>query len=129
MQASQLYNLHETSSNDIQDLVKSWENYLSNERRYSKNTVESYLFDVINFIKFKFKYDAKKISLEDIKSCDVKDIRAFLADRKQNDKCNASNGRVLSGISSFFEFLYEGREECCQIAYTVNSAMAWVLEQ
>ncbi len=107
MQASQLYNLNATSSNDIKDLIKSWENHLLNERRYSSNTVESYLFDVVNFIKFKSEYDAKQITLSDIKNCDVKDVRAFLADRKQHDKCNSSNGRVLSGLSSFFEFLKE----------------------
>lgn len=107
MQASQLYNLDTTSSNDIKDLIKSWENNLLNERRYSCNTVESYLFDMVNFIKFKSEYDAKRITLSDIKNCDVKDVRAFLADRKQHDKCNSSNGRVLSGVSSFFEFLKE----------------------
>jgi len=105
MQESQLYNLGIVSSNDIIELVLSWESYLLKERRYSKNTTENYIYDLIGFLQFKAMYDGEKINLEAIKNCDIKDIRSFLAERKMNVVRNSSNSRVLSGISSFFSYL------------------------
>lgn len=87
----------------------SWENYLRDYKNYlvlekslSENSVEAYLSDIQRFIDFLEPQNTNE-SPQDI---NVKHIRNFIDEIAELGMSANSQARILSGIKSFFKFLF-----------------------
>lgn len=88
--------------------INNWIDYLEFEKGYSDHTISSYQRDLkffLNFIREYKKEDEKKLSLNDLSNLDTMDFRAYLSDRKNNNKTSSSIARNLSTIKTFYKFL------------------------
>ena len=88
--------------------INEWLDFLKNNKRYSKNTIESYQFDIQNLVKFNFNF-LKKNSLAKF---DSEDVQSWLIYRKNNnDTCARTNCRGISAFKSFLKFLQKNKIE------------------
>lgn len=103
------------SSDSLSSVIINWIDYIQNELRLSKNTVNSYLTDLELFIKYRSIKKNSSITLSDIKNLTANDIREWLSIRKKDDSIkNSSNSRAISALHSFFSYL------CDQELSTLN---------
>lgn len=88
-------------------IFNNWTKWLSNQKKYSTNTVLSYTYDFKYFINFlSIHLSSSKISFSDISNLKVKDFRSwlsFLATLKNNIKPN-SLARARASIKSFYYY-------------------------
>lgn len=90
---------------DLGQYIKNWKNFLSNEKKYSANTVESYNRDLYNFMSFMGGHINDTLTLESIKDLSITDFRAWLSSRRSAGISNRSNNRAICAVNSFFVFL------------------------
>jgi integrase/recombinase XerC len=89
---------------DVINIIHSWIGYLTNERRYSENTVSAYARDLAIFIKF-FSDKGKIINLEFLSNLDVRDFRSFITSRANKHIEKSSLAREISAFKNFFKWL------------------------
>lgn len=107
MQSLIIY-LKKITSNDMYIVTNNWIDYIQNELRLSKNTIKSYLSDLVLFFNFIHIINKDQIDINYIKNIKINTIREWLSHRKQNQNIkNSSNSRAISSLHSFFSFLYE----------------------
>lgn len=83
--------------------IRNFLRYISQERRYSANTVESYSIDLVQFESFIHTYfNTDKIFWRHI---DKKIIRHFLISLQESGIGRRSSARKLATIKSFFKYL------------------------
>lgn len=89
------------------EIFQRWKNWLTSVKGFSDHTVNNYVGDVANFIKFLASYHGDAPDLHQIT---VHDFRAYLAQRHKRDVSNVSNARFISSCKNFFSFLetFEG---------------------
>lgn len=88
---------------NLQSIIKRWQNWLAKERLYSEHTLAAYSRDLAIFL-HKMSPD-KKLSLADLAALEVYDFRRFLSDRAAHYINKSSMGRELSSIKSFYKWL------------------------
>ena len=88
------------------DIIK-WQKYLRNERGYASHTIISYLHDIEDFVNFIKKHKNKNPDLDDIINTDIHIMRSWLSMRKSADYAASSSARSLSGVKSFYKFIYQ----------------------
>ena len=89
---------------DTRDLVRRYLRYLSDERRYSPATVESYQRDILQFAEF--------IEAAKVKSCcqaDALHVRNFAGSRRRRGISARSLQRSLSALRGFYRYLQRER--------------------
>lgn len=87
-------------------LIGAWQRDLGAVRRLAANTLESYSRDLAQFLTFLSAHTGGGISLATLRELRAADIRAFMAERRQEDELSSrSLARALSAIKSFFRFL------------------------
>lgn len=95
-----------SNKTDLQKHITNWQSALANQRRLSPHTVENYSRDVAQFISFLTHYFGRQVSLADMEKLVLRDLRAFLAARRQAEGAESrSLARSLSGIRSFARYL------------------------
>lgn len=82
---------------DIKQEIIEYKSYLLLERRLSANTIEAYIRDCYSFLRFTF------VALEDVR---LKHIEDYITDIYESGKNSSTQARMLSGIKSFFTYLY-----------------------
>lgn len=87
------------------DSVRDFLAGLASERQYATNTVAAYERDLSAFVAFLQTHLGHAVSLEDLGALRVTDFRSFLAQRRNEGLSNASLGRTLSALRSFFRHL------------------------
>ncbi len=87
----------------VAELVNKFLCFLTSEKKYSINTSESYLRDLLYFFNFCSKDKAKKIEVGDLENLTVYDFRKYLSERMLDHK-NTSNARSIAALRSFFAF-------------------------
>lgn len=92
-------------SPQIQTLITKWREELVELRRCSGHTVNSYLTDLFYFLSFLNQYLESDINISTLEKLEPKDIRAWLASRKNNNIKASSNARAISVLRNFFKFL------------------------
>lgn len=102
------------------DIIK-WQEYLSHERGYSKHTIISYLHDLEDFMNFARNHHGSELSLADIIKIDTQIIRSWLSARKNDDYAASSSSRALSGVKSFYRFIYQVTGEANNAVLTMRS--------
>ncbi len=87
---------------DVQDLIRQWQNWLKNERRYSAHTLDAYFRDLSEFFNF---FNNKKLSVSDLGKIDVRDFRGYLSYRAGKYIEKSSIARGISSVKNFFKWL------------------------
>ncbi|MCF7791967.1 MAG: tyrosine recombinase XerC [Victivallales bacterium] len=88
--------------------VRSFVNYLKNERQASKNTVSSYLLDISQFIDIALNshMDDESINWNGIS---INEVRMYIVDAQNRGNSKRSMNRKISALRAFYRFLF--REE------------------
>ena len=94
-----------SAANDANRALACWHEHISAERQVAPNTVEAYGRDIESFFDFLQDHLAGPVSLDDLKSLQPADFRAYLALRRRNGASSRTTARVLSSIRSLFRFL------------------------
>ena len=102
------------------DIIK-WQEYLRAERGYSKHTLISYLHDFEDFISFVKNHIGSEPSLDDIVKADIHTLRSWLSSRKNDDYASSSSSRALSGVKSFYRFIYQVTGEANNAVLAMHS--------
>ncbi len=97
-------------------LLNDWLNGLLLDRRLSQNTVDSYAFDMKEFMHFLSEHISDKVSISNLKKLTVTDFRSFLVWRTDNDIRRSSIARGMSALRNFFK-------HCARIELFENTAI------
>lgn len=89
--------------NLLQEIIK-FNNFLLNQKQYSKNTVISYDLDLQNFFNFLYKENSKQITLEDIQSTNIQTFRNWISNRLSENISQRSNARAISALTKMFKY-------------------------
>lgn len=89
----------------ISEHISKWQDWLSLQKNYSAKTSESYLIDLRYFLQFISNYREHEVDLKLLESLEIRDFRAWLADKKNKSHKQSSNSRAVSSIRSFYKFL------------------------
>jgi len=89
----------------IRAQMLAWLRELASARRLADNTVEAYSRDLDQFLSFLAGHAGGAVTLSTLKDLRGADIRAFMAQRRQESLGSRSLARVLSSLKSFFRFL------------------------
>ncbi len=85
--------------------VQDWLRHLIAERRMADKTVEAYLRDCNQFLRFMSEHLGGQVTLDGLGALRVPDFRAFLAARRRDGTASRSLARQLSSIRSLFAFM------------------------
>ncbi|WP_051960800.1 tyrosine recombinase XerC [Devosia riboflavina] len=89
----------------VQSQIALWMRELGSVKRLAANTLEAYGRDLGQFMSFLAGHMGGPISLQSLKELRAADIRAFMAQRREESLGSRSLARVLSALKSFFAFL------------------------
>ncbi|MBI3815796.1 MAG: site-specific tyrosine recombinase XerD [Nitrospinae bacterium] len=102
----------------MKSLVNEFVNYITIEKGYSRNTIESYQRDIVKFLKF-IKSETRAIaSIDEFSRVEQKGIIAYLLHLREKGFSSASLARHLVSIKVFYKFLM--LEEIIDINPTEN---------
>ena len=89
----------------MQELIRRWQDWLLNIRRYSEHTKDSYTRDLFEFIKILAEQKKSPLKTADFQQADVHTFRLFLTKRTQQHLEKSSIARELSALKNFFKWL------------------------
>lgn len=89
----------------VQSQIALWMRELGSVKRLADKTLEAYGRDLGQFMSFLAGHMGGPISLQSLKELRAADIRAFMAQRREESLGSRSLARVLSALKSFFAFL------------------------
>jgi len=89
----------------IRAQLADWQRELGSVRRLAANTLDAYARDVGQFLSFLAGHTGGPVTLATLRELRGADIRAFMAQRRDNSLGSRSLARVLSALRSFFRFL------------------------
>lgn len=85
--------------------LAAWQRELGSVRRLAANTLEAYARDVDQFLTFLAGHSGRSVTLATLKDLRGADIRAFMAQRRNDSLGSRSLARVLSALKSLFRYL------------------------
>ncbi len=85
--------------------VERWRRHLASERRLADKTVEAYSRDVDQFLRFLTGHLGNPPTLADMGALATTDIRAFMAQRRNDGAGSRTLARGIAGIRSLISFL------------------------
>ena len=86
----------------ISTYINSWQNWLLRQKNYSPKTAESYLIDLRKFLTFIHSYKEAEPDLQILGTLELREFRAYLAERKNNDYCaNLQRARAFHQSAVF----------------------------
>jgi len=89
----------------VTEAAQAWLDYLSIERHLSANTVEAYRRDIRQFVGFLAIEHHRLPDMDQLLALQARDVRAFLAARRNDGVGSRSLARTLSALRMFFRFL------------------------
>lgn len=89
----------------IRERIAAWLRDLGSVRRLAPKTLEAYGRDIGQFMGFLAGHMGGPVSLQALRDMRGADIRAFMAQRREESLGSRSLARVLSALRSFFRFL------------------------
>ena len=106
---------------ELLKIINDWQCYLDKQRNYSGNTLSAYQGDLNHFLDFIGRYYSKTISIEMIKSIDIRFARSWLSARRLENFSAVSNARALSSVKNFYKYLEKKLDISCHAIFTVQS--------
>ncbi len=91
----------------MHEWINKWLEYLRHERGYSAHTIVSYRHDIESFIAFVRGYIGAEVTIAELGKLDLQTVRSWLSSRKMSNFAASSSGRSLSGVKSFYKFIYQ----------------------
>lgn len=91
-------------NSEVLELLGKFLRFLEVEKKYSKNTFESYRIDIFYFFDFVSSQLGSSLRLSDLEKLSIHDFRKWLANRVESAYSNASNARALAALRSFFRY-------------------------
>ncbi|MBU1333683.1 MAG: tyrosine recombinase XerC [Devosia sp.] len=85
--------------------LAAWQRELGSVRRLAANTLEAYARDVDQFLSFLAGHAGGPVTLATLRELRGADIRAFMAQRRNESLGSRSLARVLSALKSLFRYL------------------------
>lgn len=104
---------------DTLDIITKWENYLTNEKKYSPHTLEAYFGDMYFFLHFLHEKQSS-IDVNFLNSFSAGTFREFLAHISSKREAS-SRARTLSTIKSFYRFAEKNNLLKNEIVFTIRS--------
>ncbi|MCW5722405.1 MAG: tyrosine recombinase XerC [Devosia sp.] len=89
----------------VQSQIAAWMRELGSVKRLAAKTLEAYSRDLAQFMRFLAGHMGGPVTLETLKQLRGADIRAFMAQRREESLGSRSLARVLSALKNFFGFL------------------------
>lgn len=89
----------------IRAQIGAWQRELGSVKRLAAKTLEAYGRDLDQFLQFLAGHHGGPVTLSTLKDLRGADIRAFMAQRRNESLGSRSLARVLSALKSFFRFL------------------------
>ncbi len=89
----------------LREAVGDWLAYLSVERRLAANTAEAYERDISQFLTFLARENAKRPDMKQLFALSARDVRSFLAARREEGVGSRTLSRTLSALRMFYKFL------------------------
>jgi integrase/recombinase XerC len=90
---------------DLAQAVEQWLSWLAHERRGSAHTVDGYVRDLRDLLRFLELHRGETPSLADFSAGDRGDFRSWMADRSNRGIGAASTARALSAVKNFTRFI------------------------
>ena len=90
---------------DLLNIIEKWQNWLENEKRCSKHTMDAYYRDLSFFFEFLAEYKNKLANKNTLSNLKIRDMRAYLSHRISKHISRTSNARAISSVKSFFRWL------------------------
>jgi integrase/recombinase XerC len=103
------------AAEDVRAALAAWLDHMTHEQGLAANTVEAYTRDLRQLLAWLTLSLGRPPALADITRLDARQLRAFLASRRQRKVGSRSLARSLSGLGAFFRWL-EAEEEVCNRA-------------
>ncbi|WP_164114967.1 tyrosine recombinase XerC [Sphingorhabdus sp. Alg239-R122] len=85
-------------------LIESWRKHLAQNRRRSEHTIRAYLATAERLYAFLVPHWGGPVTITALTNIQASDMRAFLAERRQDGLTNASAARELSAMRAFLKF-------------------------
>ncbi len=92
-------------SNDVVSIIKKWENWLIDEKRFSKNTVSSYKRDLAQFCDFLAGHFGTQANCKKLEKLKLRDIRSYMSYQTSKGLSRSSLSRKVSSVKSFFRWM------------------------
>lgn len=89
----------------LRAIYLQWQEWFVHVKRASSHSLTAYQNDLFAFFTFQSEYFGETITLEQLRSLEVRDIRAWLAERMSANYSKTSNARALSSVRHFFRYL------------------------
>ncbi len=96
---------------ETREKIRSWLNWLEQERRASLATLDSYRQDAMAFFKFMRAHRGEILSLSELESLTRSDFRSWMAAERARGLSASSSARALSAIKNLFRYL--ARRSAC----------------
>jgi len=90
---------------DLMSAVAKWLTHLALERGHAATTCAAYERDVFQFLRVLKSRQGQTPRLNDLETLSVRDIRAFMARRRQQGVSGRSLARTLSALRTFYRWL------------------------
>jgi integrase/recombinase XerC len=89
----------------VREAVEDWLAYLGVERQLAAKTLEAYARDISQFLAFMARHLNRLPDMKQLLALQARDVRAFLAARRNEDVGSRSLARSLSALRMFYKFL------------------------
>ncbi|MDD9331684.1 MAG: tyrosine-type recombinase/integrase [Wolbachia sp.] len=90
---------------DLSLIIEKWYEWLKFRRSYSPNTLESYIRDLKDLIKFLNTHIGVEVNVGTLERLSVPELRSWLSSRYSRGISARSNTRALSVIRNFFRYI------------------------
>lgn len=89
----------------LENLILRWLDWIAFGKRLSPHTVRAYRTDIDDFLSFLNPYCGEIITLKVLSELELKDFRAWLADKATNEVTARSRARSVSSLRHFYKWL------------------------
>ena len=93
------------ASDEVLELIRRWQAWLKNERRYSPHTLDAYSRDLSLFFEFMQEYLKHQPQAADLQKADIRLFWAYLSARAARRVERSSIARELSTLKNFYRWL------------------------
>jgi integrase/recombinase XerC len=105
----------------MEKYILKWQDYLSNEKNFSRHTVEAYLTDVRYFFKFYSSHINNEISVNLLENLTITDLRSWLSYRKKEELSFVSSARAIAALKNFFKFMVKYHDFKNKVIFNLRS--------